>query len=586
MPALDRLSRLRGSSKGRHPDTAIASSSRSDYHPPDKSGINDPPVAVDMTIQDQSVKPPFQTPISLWHRAVQAADTEDKTLFKEVKNELLDRDDLSDQESGTSSSFATPLEDCKFILAIVKRKQQQKADTKWRVPGKHKILARDVYAGIADWVNKIMDVGDVLAGVDPIHVGLPWAAMKFILKTAIADNEETIRLIRGVETVTSVLCRYGFFEDSYLKQPLSVDLQQRIEAVVIDLYTYVLRFLLHACSLLQRPLFERLRDAVLQNHKLEQLLNDIESKDTQAQEYEGIALATSENNRFVIMDAKFDTLLDDRSQILNWLSDVPHALHQQENVKTALEGTGDWLWQDSRFRDWAVSDRSQLLWLQGDSGCGKTVAVSLALQKLQEDHWKRLHHGLVKSGLAYFYCSHSTLGEARRNPTSILRSIVAQLAATDDTSPLKQQVMDKYRQQKRRRMLDARLLFSDAATLLEALVSEYEQTTIVVDGLNEVDCSDEHGEELLQTFYNLVESNSKSKKLPVVRILVSSQPNVRIAAAFQNAVCLKFNATSNHNDLETIVSKKIDRGLLVDRTDIQSFRDEAKRIMCAKAHGK
>lgn len=46
------------------------------------------------------------------------------------------------------------------------------------------LKAGRVYKNIVDCVAKFIQVGDVVAQIDPIHVGLPWAGIRFILQVS------------------------------------------------------------------------------------------------------------------------------------------------------------------------------------------------------------------------------------------------------------------------------------------------------------------------------------------------------------------------------------------------------------------
>ena len=47
---------------------------------------------------------------------------------------------------------------------------------------KSKVVLRDVFAKIAFWVEKFVEVGDVAVQYDPGHAALPWALVRFLLK--------------------------------------------------------------------------------------------------------------------------------------------------------------------------------------------------------------------------------------------------------------------------------------------------------------------------------------------------------------------------------------------------------------------
>ena len=65
----------------------------------------------------------------------------------------------------------------------------------------------------------------------------------------------------------------------------------------------------------------------------------------------------------------------EREDILNWVSDVPFGKHHNEARTKVLKGTGLWLLQNPVFEEWEGSSASQMMWLHGMPGCGKTCLV-------------------------------------------------------------------------------------------------------------------------------------------------------------------------------------------------------------------
>ena len=71
------------------------------------------------------------------------------------------------------------------------------------------------------------------------------------------------------------------------------------------------------------------------------------------------------------------TLVDDRSEILAWLSPLDPKLRHQDIQSRRVENVGEWLLQTEEFRTWyASSEESEcdnaVLFCYGDPGVGKT----------------------------------------------------------------------------------------------------------------------------------------------------------------------------------------------------------------------
>jgi hypothetical protein len=65
----------------------------------------------------------------------------------------------------------------------------------------------------------------------------------------------------------------------------------------------------------------------------------------------------------------------DREAILDWASQVPFMKHYNAANRKAMQETGKWLLEDAQFVDWRTSSRSQMLWLLGGAGTGKSTLV-------------------------------------------------------------------------------------------------------------------------------------------------------------------------------------------------------------------
>ena len=71
------------------------------------------------------------------------------------------------------------------------------------------------------------------------------------------------------------------------------------------------------------------------------------------------------------------TIVDDRSQILTWLSPLEPRLRHQDIHEGRVEGIGEWLLQTEEFRSWCAGSGggepdNAVLFCYGDPGIGKT----------------------------------------------------------------------------------------------------------------------------------------------------------------------------------------------------------------------
>ena len=67
------------------------------------------------------------------------------------------------------------------LLSAVESRMQECEQRQWTVK---QVVLRDVFTKIAKWIEKFIEVGDVVVQYDPGHAALPWAALRFLLKVS------------------------------------------------------------------------------------------------------------------------------------------------------------------------------------------------------------------------------------------------------------------------------------------------------------------------------------------------------------------------------------------------------------------
>ena len=68
-------------------------------------------------------------------------------------------------------------------LAAAKEKQRCCIEKRWTFTFTGRtVLLKEKADKVVDWLNRFAAVGDVVANVDPVHVGLPWAGIRLLLE--------------------------------------------------------------------------------------------------------------------------------------------------------------------------------------------------------------------------------------------------------------------------------------------------------------------------------------------------------------------------------------------------------------------
>lgn len=68
-------------------------------------------------------------------------------------------------------------------LAAAKEKQRYCIEKRWTFTfAERTVVVKEEADKVVGWLNRFTAVGDVVANVDPMHVGLPWAGIRVLLK--------------------------------------------------------------------------------------------------------------------------------------------------------------------------------------------------------------------------------------------------------------------------------------------------------------------------------------------------------------------------------------------------------------------
>jgi hypothetical protein len=110
-----------------------------------------------------------------------------------------------------------------------------------------------------------------------------------------------------------------------------------------------------------------------------------------------------------------------------WLSseiarrEVPGRLYAA-NIKNRHKGTCTWVLEDDKFKAWRSGERSNLLWLRGSGGFGKSILVSFIIEELEKEipEWDD-----PKPEIVYFFCKAGD--ETTKLGHSIMRHLLVQL---------------------------------------------------------------------------------------------------------------------------------------------------------------
>ncbi|KAG9592896.1 hypothetical protein KCU77_g5688, partial [Aureobasidium melanogenum] len=539
---------------------------------------------------------------SLWDRARQELDHDDDTLFN------LDRHDKRQM-----------LQD---ILTVVQGQQDRCLQDRWKIQGLNgkKIVVRDVCAKMVSSIEKYMAVVDAAVQYDPVHSALPWAGIHFFLQLSINDSKTFDAMIEGLEILSRVVARYSIFEALYLGSTTPAQVQ--FKDGLVRLYAAVLSYLCKARKYYNRSITKRIVVNTFRPPELDKALLVVSEEeasvrrqadliDTERQA-EGMLLMKDVGVTAKQVEIRIEDLLSsqqkleaqlkkleapfirtfsqmtllhnslehaERIELLLWLSRVPYREHHRVISSQFSCGSGQWLLQNHKFISWMTSSASEIFWLHGTSGSGKTKLVAIFLENLKKET-SNLENA---APIAYFYCSRALAEPERAYPCEILRSIIKQLSQSQNG--ILQPTVDSFEQKKLEAELDglppSTLMLSECTDLLLQLVNTT-PATIVIDALDECDPTQRH--HLFSSLNSIITTSQN-----VVKIFVASRDETDIRTHLAHCDQIRITEEQNRHDIQRFVVTEVDKAInnrrLLRGNASHDLREHVVNELISKAQG-
>ncbi|KAJ4248793.1 hypothetical protein NW762_012631 [Fusarium torreyae] len=340
---------------------------------------------------------------SLWDQAFDNLSTEERDALRSHEGQL--------QPQATDVTFA------------VKQAKTKCVSKQWVLytndHGK-KVKLREKLDEVVGWVEKFMQVGDVVVSYDPAHAALPWAAVRTLLQVTINDCQTYGMIVENVETVSRIITLYTTVETRVLYRESQVTRQLSTE--LVKLYTSALRFLASASIYYGKGTLtsSAIGTPMLNIEKQEQEVLKLVS--LAEHEVHGMDLQEVKDLLKESQKSVEESNEEQRSLLSAWVNGIL-TTETYERAGKRQEGTCEWAIQLIEFTQWASNDNLQprLLWMHAPAGFGKTFISARIIQHLEEQ----------KSGpIAYFFCVADH--EGKRDPYAILRSWLTQLLSQDE----------------------------------------------------------------------------------------------------------------------------------------------------------
>ncbi|KAJ6541683.1 hypothetical protein B0H19DRAFT_1268649 [Mycena capillaripes] len=206
----------------------------------------------------------------------------------------------------------------------------------------------------------------------------------------------------------------------------------------------------------------------------------------------------------------------ERAKIIDWLSPLNFFLRHADISPARQEGTGEWLLNDSRFREW-VSEKGRTLWCHGIPGAGKTVLASMVVDHLSA------HSQQENIGVACLYLNYK---EAEAQPAAkLLAGIWRQLVLGRDITS---QVKELYHRHLEKGTSPS---FNEIQNVLCSAIGEFSRVYVVVDAVDEY--PDDERQVLLKCLATMD---------PPLHLMITARPHITPNFRFPSIRALEIRA--------------------------------------------
>ena len=222
-------------------------------------------------------------------------------------------------------------------------------------------------------------------------------------------------------------------------------------------------------------------------------------------------------------------------------TDKVRIVHQKDDL---LKGACDWVLETPEFCSWYNGADSQLLWIKGDPGKGKTMMAIALIDELS----RRLETNSDLGVLSYFFCQNTD--SRLNNAISVLRGLIYMLVTEWDTlvEPLKLEY-----ERAGPELFEGPNVFFDLQRILQAMLKIPNHGTIYL----VVDALDECGSELSELLA-LIANNGVGLRCQV-KWLVTSRNREEIERKLRlKNPCLKVSLELNSSCVSRAVDSFVD----------------------------
>ncbi|KAL1868165.1 hypothetical protein Plec18167_008356 [Paecilomyces lecythidis] len=408
---------------------------------------------------------------------------------------------------------------------IINKKVAAFNSDKWKFRLQNKpVYVRESVNKIVKTISSLKVIMGPITNMDPLHAGLPLAAVCLLLSFAENNESQVTSLLDGLEYISTTMRYFAVVERIYVAGTLP-DATSDLRRAILDVYVSILEYEVRALSYFNGNRLKRFgRNAFkfdnwnsiidkIRSHETKCntliMLSDIECRQDQAQQ---VQLFLEE------LDRKSDTLIRETStwrkddlefQCLGCFRVMEYERYKDKNP-LRVPGTCNWFLDHPRYHKWLQDPQAKLLWVSADPGCGKSVLA----KTLVDEQFMSLN-STAADNVCYFFFKDDD--PRSRQPTNAIASFLHQLFTQNHS--LVKHALPSFRRNGNK--LSA-LLQEQWNIFLSVTADPSAGTTICI-----IDALDECDDTMQNPFINMIRSLSLDHKSPRrLKFLVTGRPSV------------------------------------------------------------
>jgi hypothetical protein len=239
-------------------------------------------------------------------------------------------------------------------------------------------------------------------------------------------------------------------------------------------------------------------------------------------------------------------LAEDQIECLRCLYTSDYESHKKRNPRR-VAGTLEWFLEHEKYQHWQQEQKSSLLWVSADPGCGKSVLASFLVNELRS----KSQSGTV----CYFFFKDGD--ENQNSATLALCALLHQLFSAKNS--LIKHAMTQFKDKKHKFTEEFQALWD--VFVSAAADPNCGKVICIVDGLDE--CEEFTRKRLIESLVELYSGPGKEITNALLKFIVTSRPYPSIERQFSELEIMRLKAEdeTNHigDDIARVVRTRVDR---------------------------